>query len=672
MPNLDMDQKIAVISRHPCFASLNPDEVATLANLFTEKEVSKDTDIVKQDALVDAIYLIVHGKAEVKLTVSQDDIKQTNVVAVLSDGEAIGLSDIGFYSSSGKRSATVTAISDIDLLQLDLPRLDAFLKDHPHINASMQKNSEIMLRMQLIKKAAPFAKISMDNLRWLAEQVTSIQIEAQKNIFHKGDIGDNCYLIESGEIEIYMPEANDSEVSIAKLSKPMVFGEAALLLNLPRTASARAIQDAKLLVLSRDALEHITKAEGRTADTLENLVKLRSRPLRLPYIDIYENKTNTNETVITLKNNKTNSYFRLQEEGLFIWNMLDGKHTLRDITLAFNREYQIFDSAMVLDFIMDLDQEGFIEDLTNKEQEQKNQPLWMKAVSRMQKLLEINISFSNVDAWVTRTYDKFFRYFFNPVFLWLSVAIIAIAFILFVATFNQHIELFRKTSNSGWLIILAVIMINFSIVLHELAHAFMTKYYGKKVANFGVGWFWIGPIAFCDTSDMWLADKKQRVAVDFAGIFVDLVTGSIASLAILLVTNHFLIIFLWLIAFYKYLMAFVNLNPILEFDGYYILMDGMGKDNLRESALMWLIKEFRHISSKPKLLLEHKPEIIYWIACLLYISLNIVMNYYVINILLAGVLHTTHPALTYLLTLFAVGLSLIAVWGKIKKKLNMA
>lgn len=86
----------------------------------------------------------------------------------------------------------------------------------------------------------------------------------------------------------------------------------------------------------------------------------------------------------------------------------------------------------------------------------------------------------------------------------------------------------------------------------------MTKFFGRKVANFGMGWFWVGPIAFCDTSDMWLASKKQRLAVDGAGIFIDCFLGSLASIAALLVTHPISVIFLWLVAFYKYLMAFAN------------------------------------------------------------------------------------------------------------------
>ncbi|EHL29224.1 hypothetical protein LDG_8657 [Legionella drancourtii LLAP12] len=169
---------------------------------------------------------------------------------------------------------------------------------------------------------------------------------------------------------------------------------------------------------------------------------------------------------------------------------------------------------------------------------------------------------------------------------------------------------------------------------------------------------------------MWLAKKNQRLAVDFAGLFVDFTLAGVASLFALFATNPFLMIFLWLFAFYKYLLAYLNLDPILEFDGYYMLMDLSGQDNLRESSLMWLINLFQGKHKKSAKTKEHRWYKIYLFSCLLYISGSFIVNYYVINILLTGILSTSKPSLAYLLTLFAVTVALLTAWDKIKKEHN--
>ena len=53
----------------------------------------------------------------------------------------------------------------------------------------------------------------------------------------------------------------------------------------------------------------------------------------------------------------------------------------------------------------------------------------------------------------------------------------------------------------------------------------------------GVGWYWFGPIAYVDTSDMWLAGRKERVFVSLAGPYADLVTGGLAALVAWFVPN---------------------------------------------------------------------------------------------------------------------------------------
>ena len=46
----------------------------------------------------------------------------------------------------------------------------------------------------------------------------------------------------------------------------------------------------------------------------------------------------------------------------------------------------------------------------------------------------------------------------------------------------------------------------------------------------GIGWYWFGPVAYVDTSDMWLAGKWPRVAVSLAGPYSNIVLAGAAAL----------------------------------------------------------------------------------------------------------------------------------------------
>src|SRR5207248_6507662 len=76
-----------------------------------------------------------------------------------------------------------------------------------------------------------------------------------------------------------------------------------------------------------------------------------------------------------------------------------------------------------------------------------------------------------------------------------------------------------------------------AILIHEAGHAFTVKAFGREVPRGGIGWYWFGPIAFVDTSDMWLADRWPRIAVSLAGGYANLVLPPLAPLAACLVPD---------------------------------------------------------------------------------------------------------------------------------------
>lgn len=72
-------------------------------------------------------------------------------------------------------------------------------------------------------------------------------------IFKEGEIGNEIYLIEEGEVEIFK-EIEGKKKTIAILKKGEVFGEMSALDGKPRSASARALKDTVLRIINREAL----------------------------------------------------------------------------------------------------------------------------------------------------------------------------------------------------------------------------------------------------------------------------------------------------------------------------------------------------------------------------------------------------------------------------------
>ncbi|MCP9460451.1 MAG: efflux RND transporter periplasmic adaptor subunit [Nitrospira sp.] len=123
-------------------------------------------------------------------------------------------------------------------------------------------------------------------------------------------------------------------------------------------------------------------------------------------------------------------------------------------------------------------------------------------------------------------------------------------------------------------------------VLHEFGHAFMTKALGGEVHEMGVTLLVVTPVPYVDaSSSSAFPDKWHRIAVGASGMMVELWVAALA-------------LFVWLnaepglvrtMAYNTIMIAGIstllfNANPLLRFDGYYILADFLEIPNLRQRS----------------------------------------------------------------------------------------
>ena len=124
-------------------------------------------------------------------------------------------------------------------------------------------------------------------------------------------------------------------------------------------------------------------------------------------------------------------------------------------------------------------------------------------------------------------------------------------------------------------------------VLHEFGHGLMCKHFGGECHEMGVMVLVLTPCLYCNVSDSWLLPNKwARAAIGAGGMYVELVLASIATwiwwfsepgqllnnlcLNVMFVCSVSTLIF--------------NANPLLRYDGYYILSDLTEIPNLRQKS----------------------------------------------------------------------------------------
>lgn len=122
--------------------------------------------------------------------------------------------------------------------------------------------------------------------------------------------------------------------------------------------------------------------------------------------------------------------------------------------------------------------------------------------------------------------------------------------------------------------------------LHELAHAYTAYRYGCRVPVIGVAFVLGAPLLYTDVTDAWrLTSRRQRLAIDAAGIAVELAIACLATLVWVFLPDGPMRAMTFALATTAWIVSLlVNLNPFMRFDGYYLLADVLAVDNLQPRA----------------------------------------------------------------------------------------
>jgi putative peptide zinc metalloprotease protein len=320
---------------------------------------------------------------------------------------------------------------------------------------------------------------------------------------------------------------------------------------------------------------------GQAAEHLR--VKLRPDLIVQP--QFYEGMTH-----YVIKDPIALKYFRFKVEEYFLLQQLDGKNTLQDVKKAFERKYrpQTISIEDLTRFVSQLHEAGLAQ-IDSPDQAQvlirrRKKNRWKKVWSFLANILYIKIPIIDPEKLLTGMYP-YFRWIFTSYFIAFSVGMMLAALTLVVSqwsTFSAKLPEFQsfftwRTIVYFW-ISLAIIKI-----IHEFGHGLTAKHFGGEVHEMGMLFLVLTPALYCDVTDSWLLPSKwKRIWISAAGIYVECFLASIAtfvwwnteqgllnslSLATMFICSVNTILF--------------NANPLLRYDGYYVMADWLEIPNLR-------------------------------------------------------------------------------------------
>ncbi|GIK40242.1 MAG: hypothetical protein BroJett011_40750 [Chloroflexota bacterium] len=109
---------------------------------------------------------------------------------------------------------------------------------------------------------------------------TAESLDADQIVFDRGQEGDKCYVIVSGEVEVLALDALGNDIPVAKLGRGDFFGEIALIKRVPRTAKVRTTKPSKFVTLTHRSLTLLNNKAPAVLDLLADIAQRRMEEAR--------------------------------------------------------------------------------------------------------------------------------------------------------------------------------------------------------------------------------------------------------------------------------------------------------------------------------------------------------------------------------------------------------
>jgi putative peptide zinc metalloprotease protein len=343
--------------------------------------------------------------------------------------------------------------------------------------------------------------------------------------------------------------------------------------------------------LERRLLNSKPAPTGLLAALAERADPAQYRPHAVP--DVAEESVTEGDQPYTVIRSPRGNYLRLTPPQRELWHQMDGTRTVAQLaTQAFIQFKQLLPIG---DLATTLKLEGFLIDqpvgvyraLTNA-MEQRTAEGWGRRVLRA--LAGKTWQIKDINGIYGAIYRAFGWLFFTRAFLalWALVALAGIsAFALLLLGAGPE-RIFSTTGSAPLQLVALWLALLVSFLLHESAHALAVKHYGRDLRGGGMMLYFGTPAFFVDTSDIWRSPRRARMLVSAAGPMSDLFVGALAALLVLLRPGLAINTVAYKLAFTCYIATLFNANPLLELDGYFILVDWLRLPDLRHRALEFI------------------------------------------------------------------------------------
>ncbi|HUH98932.1 MAG TPA: cyclic nucleotide-binding domain-containing protein, partial [Anaerolineales bacterium] len=260
----------------PLFKGIPEASLIVLSKQFQPCKFKAGDEIVHAGDSGDSFYLVRAGRLEVVGNADFANDVYKSMHAIIDNDHAM------FFSTKPRRiaqltrgdyfgesallkgthqEATVRALTPAEVLRLGKPNFDRLVRSNLSFGASTQQE---IRRMGLLRQLPLFEGFDGSVLQSIVQKLETVKFNAGDAVFRQGDSVDEFYIIENGKVGIIIDGTQRATLGVGEY-----FGEMALLMNTPRTATVIALQPLTLLQLHPEDFNQLIQASSDMKQALE-------------------------------------------------------------------------------------------------------------------------------------------------------------------------------------------------------------------------------------------------------------------------------------------------------------------------------------------------------------------------------------------------------------------
>lgn len=314
------------------------------------------------------------------------------------------------------------------------------------------------------------------------------------------------------------------------------------------------------------------------------------RPRLAPDVEVKTFRLRWGNDYTVIANPRALVHYRLEPWEADLLPLMDGEHSVAEILVERFRESGDIELSGLADLVRALHEGGFLVEPyvdVNALVASSLDPVSGARRRLRQFAKTLSIDWRGAHRMVAWFYRSGLRWFFRPLVVILLGLVAIVGFVAFLAV--PDTDRFGLSGQDAAIASIVLLVMNYLLTfIHELAHATALVHYGRRVKSAGFMIYFGSPAFFIESSDGLMLDRGQRIVQSFAGPYSELIVAGAAATFAWAFPEAGISPLLYKFALLNYFVIFLNLVPLLELDGYWILSDLIQVPDLRPRSLQFI------------------------------------------------------------------------------------